>query len=202
MILQISSGNGPAECELAVGKFVETLKNEIPDMKILNSVKTRYLNCFRSVVIFTEQDVSHLVGTIKWISTSPFRPKHKRKNWFVDVSVFDETPEKDFSDDIVRFQTFRCGGPGGQNVNKVETGVRAIHVPTGISVTSTEARTQHLNRKIALDRLSEILLQQNLDAEALMKQTMWLQHYTIERGNPVRTYTGIEFRRKDQGTKR
>ena len=193
MILQISSGSGPAECEFAVGKFVETLKRELSDVEIISEAKAKYAGCYKSVVIFTEAGVSHLAGTVKWVSQSPFRPKHKRKNWFIDISIFDETAETDFSDDVVRFQTFRSGGPGGQNVNKVETGVRAIHVPTGISVTSTEARTQHLNKKIALNRLGGILAQQNIDAANLAKQAMWLQHYALERGNPVRTYAGMDF---------
>ena len=197
MILQISSGNGPAECELAVGKFLEVLKKELPDIKTVNEVKAKYVGCYRSVAVSTSRDVSHLHGTIKWIAQSPFRPKHKRKNWFIDVSLFEEKPKTDFSEDIVRFQTFRCGGHGGQNVNKVETGVRAIHVLTGISVTATEARTQHLNKKIALNRLSEIIAQQNLDDKNLMHQTMWLQHEMLERGNPVRTYVGMDFERKD-----
>jgi len=197
MILQISSGNGPVECELAVGKFLEVLKSELPDMEIINETRTKYADCYRSVVISTSQDVSHLQGTVKWIAQSPFRPKHKRKNWFIDVSLFDEMPKTDFSEDVVRFQTFHCGGPGGQNVNKVETGVRATHVPTGLSVTASEARTQHLNKKIALTRLSEIITQQNLDNENLMKQTMWLQHEMLQRGNPVRTYTGMNFERSE-----
>lgn len=196
MILQISSGNGPAECELAVGKFLEVLKNEIPDMEIISETKTKYVGCYRSVTVSTNQDVSHLLGTIKWIVQSPFRPKHKRKNWFIDVSLFDERPKTDFSEDVVSFQTFHCGGHGGQNVNKVETGVRAIHIPTGLSVTATEARTQHLNKKIAINRLSEIIAKQNIEDENLMKQTMWLQHELLERGNPVRTYVGMGFERK------
>jgi len=196
MILQISSGNGPAECELEVGKFLEVLKNEFPDMRIISETRTKYTGCYRSVAVLVHQDVSHLLGTIKWIVQSPFRPKHKRKNWFIDVCLFDEKPRKDFCEDVVRFETFHCGGHGGQNVNKAETGVRAIHIPTGLSVKVTEARIQHLNKKIALNRLSEIIVKQNLDEENLMKQTMWLQHELLERGNPVRTYVGMEFERK------
>ncbi|MCL1975685.1 MAG: peptide chain release factor H [Firmicutes bacterium] len=197
MILQISSGNGPAECELAVGKFLEVLKSEIPDMKIINETKTKYAGCYRSVAVSTNQDASHLLGTIKWIVQSPFRPKHKRKNWFISVDSFDEKPSTtDFSEDVIQFQTFHCGGKGGQNVNKVETGVRATHIPTGLSVTVTEARTQHINKKIAINRLSEIIAKQNFEDENLMKQTMWMQHELLERGNPVRTYSGMEFIRK------
>lgn len=69
----------------------------------------------------------------------------------------------------MRFETLRSGGKGGQNVNKVETGVRAVHVPTGLAVVSTQARSQHINKRLDLDRL--------------------------ERGGAGRTYVGMDFRR-------
>lgn len=150
---------------------------------------------YKSVILSTNEDVNHLEGTVKWIVKSPFRPKHKRKNWFIDISIFKENKEVDFSEKLVRFETFRCGGNGGQNVNKVETGVRAIHITTGITVVSTEARTQHLNKKLALNRLSEIITNQNLDAKSLVNESMWFQHELLERGNPVRAYEGMDFRR-------
>jgi len=195
MLIQISSGKGPLECELAVGKFLEVIMKEMNDVKIVEEVKGQYVNCYKSVVFTTCDDASLIEGTIKWIVQSPFRPKHKRKNWFVDVSIFREQQKTEFSENLVRFETFRCGGHGGQNVNKVETGVRAIHVPTGIAVVSTEARTQHINKKLALNRLCEIIGKQNSDAEMLAKQTMWIQHELLERGNPVRVYEGMEFKR-------
>jgi peptide chain release factor len=196
MILQISAGNGPPECELAVGKFLQALTEEFPDLQIVSAAHSKYAGCYKSVAVSTSRDISHLRGTVKWIAHSPFRPKHKRKNWFIDVCPFAENPRQDFAAEAVRFQTFHCGGPGGQNVNKVETGVRAIHVPTGLSVTSSEARSQYLNKKIALNRLSEIITRQDIDGKNLLKQTMWLQHEILERGNPLRTYVGMEFERK------
>jgi peptide chain release factor len=195
MLLQISSGKGPAECELAVGKFLKVFMREIGNVKIVEEVKSHSVDCYKSVVLSVDEDVSDFVGTIKWIVQSPFRPKHKRKNWFIDVNIFKEQEKVDFSGEFVRFETFRSGGNGGQNVNKVETGVRAIHVPTGFSVVCTEARTQHLNKKLALNRLSDIISKQNLDAELLAKQVMWMQHELLERGNPVRVYEGMEFKR-------
>ena len=68
------------------------LKNEFPDMEIVNEVKTKYAGCYRSVVVSTSQDISHLQGIIKWIAQSPFRPKHKRKNWFIDLSLYSIHP--------------------------------------------------------------------------------------------------------------
>ena len=74
----------------------------------------------------------------------------------------------------MRVETFRSGGKGGLNVNKVETGVRAVHVPTGLAVVSTQARSQHMNKRLDLDRL---------------------EHTRLERGGAVRTYVGTDFRR-------
>ncbi|MEW9121348.1 MAG: peptide chain release factor H [Thermotaleaceae bacterium] len=194
MLIQISSGKGPHECELAVGKFLKIFMKEVKKAKIIQEVKGQYVDCYKSVLLSVDEDVSHLEGTIKWIVQSPFRPKHKRKNWFIDIRIFNEQEKIDFSEKFVRFETFRCGGNGGQNVNKVETGVRAIHLPTGLAVVSTEARTQYLNKKLALNRLSQIISKQNLDAEILAKQTMWIQHELLVRGNPIRIYEGLTFK--------
>ncbi len=56
-----------------------------------------------------------------------------------------------------RIETFRAGGPGGQHQNKTESGVRLTHLPTGISVTARDSRSQHRNRRIAVDRLRAAL---------------------------------------------
>lgn len=56
-----------------------------------------------------------------------------------------------------RVETFRAGGPGGQHQNKTESGVRLTHLPTGITVTARDERSQHRNRRIALERLREAL---------------------------------------------
>ena len=61
----------------------------------------------------------------------------------------------------VRFQTMRGSGPGGQHRNKVETAVRAIHIPTGITTIATEHRSQHHNKQLALERLQNRLNERN-----------------------------------------
>ena len=197
MRIQISSGSGPAECELAVGKFLRALMEEFPDIEVLEKTNGRVRGCFRSVQISSETDLSFLEGTVLWICKSPYRPHHGRKNWFVDVSLCHAVSVecKKFDESDVRFETFRSGGKGGQHVNKVETGVRAVHVPTGISAICTEERSQHMNKQTALKRLREAVESRIAAREASVKSKNRLEHTRIERGNPVRVYEGMDFRR-------
>jgi len=194
MELQLSSGQGPEECELAVGKLLRVLQKEFPGVRVMETSPGKKADCFRSVRISSEVDLSFLEGSIKWVCESPYRPKHKRKNWFVDVSICAGHMPQEFSEDFVRFETFRSGGKGGQHVNKVETGVRAVYLPTGVAVTSTEARSQQMNKRIALNRLCEIIAIQNKEGAANAKALNRLEHTRIERGNPIRVYEGMEFR--------
>ena len=194
MRIQISSGQGPEECELAVGLFYQVLRREVEGIQMISGVKGRR-GGFSSVVLEAEADLSGLEGSVLWVCKSPLRPEHKRKNWYIDVSILEEVPRTS-KEMQVRFETFRSGGKGGQNVNKVETGVRVVHIPTGIAVVSTEARSQHMNKQIALNRLCDILADRDLQCARREKELAWMEHNRLERGNPVRIYEGREFVRR------
>ncbi|MCI9218034.1 MAG: peptide chain release factor H [Dorea sp.] len=209
MIIQLSSGQGPAECELAVKKLYDSLKREFLDIEMISSHEAKRTEGCTSILFQTEQDLSGLEGSIQWICRSPYRPNHKRKNWFVDVSVIPEAEnirkdasmpccgEKEvYKENEIRFERFHCGGKGGQNVNKVETGVRLIHIPTGITVTSTSERSQYANKKDALSKLNAILGQMELEEKKKQTNSAWQEHTKIVRGNPVRVYEGMDFKRK------
>ena len=197
MRIQISSGQGPAECELAAELFYRQLQKEIGDIRMVQCVRGSKAKGFSSVIFETEEDMSSLEGSILWVCKSPYRPKHKRKNWYIDVSILENMPK--LTQELkLRFETFRSGGKGGQNVNKVETGVRVIHIPTGISVVSTEARSQHMNKKLAVNRLCDILAERNMESGRKEKELAWLEHNRLERGNPGRIYEGGNFVRRDR----
>lgn len=192
MIIQLSSGQGPAECEIAVEKLFQVLQTEFPDIEVLSSRKSKRGDGYTSILFSTEADLAFLEGSIQWICKSPTRPNHKRKNWFVDVSVIPEV-ENICKEQEIKFERFHCGGKGGQNVNKVETGVRLIHIPTGITVTSTSERSQFMNKNDALNKLNVILQEKEMEEKKKQINNAWMEHNSIVRGNPVRVYSGMEF---------
>ena len=198
MLLQISSGQGPVECSVGVEKLCKALLKEFTNSQIV-SVNADYSgHGYKSAVMEFDEEVSSLEGTVLWVWKSTIRPGHQRKNWYMDVSVIKEADvvgEFDLSDCEVT--TMHCGGKGGQHVNKVETGVRIVHKPTGTVVTCTEERSQVQNKQKAVKRLQSILAakQEDNNADALNKA--WQKHTEIVRGNPVRVYEGEKFRRRN-----
>ena len=195
MVYQISSGQGPAECELGAAKFLEYLTRHY-QITVLETSGGYNEGTFRSVRLSTDEDLSQYEGSVQWVCRSPYRPAHKRKNWFLDFSACQTAETEEFDPEQVRFETFRSGGKGGQNVNKVESGVRAIYLPTGQAVECTEERSQYANKQKAVARLREVIKQRNLTEQATAKNADWRGHTSLERGNAGAVFVGMEFRKK------
>lgn len=196
MIVQISSGQGPCECEIAVRLLFESLEKEFSSdsqkFSVISKSESKWCSGFSSIIFRTEKDISFLEGSVEWQCKSFLRPNHKRKNWFIDVAVLPDLEEIS-GDGKIRWQFFRSGGNGGQNVNKVETGVRLIHVQTGISVTCTEERSQSMNRKRAMEKLKKLLEDATHSAADETKCELWAHHKKLVRGQAVRVYVGKDF---------
>jgi len=201
MWMQISSGKGPVECELAVAFFLKMLMKQNENTRVIDSIPGHYSGTYKSVLLSADRcefngDTDNTKGTILWICQSPYRPNHRRKNWFINIEVFQETETLNFSEKDVRIETMRSSGPGGQNVNKVETAVRALHIPTGVTVAAAEERSQYMNKKLALARLANLIETRNEENSSNQKESMWRQHNLLTRGNPLSIYEGIEFKLK------
>ena len=208
--MQISSGRGPAECEVAVGLYLEYFIKQHPETSIIEEhggwsrkIGDRKITAYKSVILESVDGEAIETGPVKWTCPSPLRRNHNRKNWFIEVNILHNHLDKkidrqglnrDSPDKrIIKIETYHSPGKGGQNVNKVETGVRAVHLPTGLSCNSTTSRTQGGNKKLALDRLGNLILTHNLGLERQSLAESRRLHDQLERGNHMAAFTGIDF---------
>ena len=136
------------------------------------------------------------IGTIQWIGTSTFRKYNKRKNWFIGIYEIDPVQLISIDEREIKFQTMRSTGPGGQNVNKVNSAVRATHKPSGTNVVVMDSRSQHQNKKIAIERLKAKMQEVQLEELKKSVSDQWENHLNIKRGNPIRIFKGTDFKKQ------
>lgn len=202
--IQITSGRGPEECCLFVKKLTDYIQKEAKklDLKteVLDVEKTEMNNLKSSLLSLEGDNIDEFKrnwnGTIQWIYESKIRKGHKRKNWFIGVNFIDPIEETIFNSNDIKIETMRSSGAGGQNVNKVESGVRIKHIPTNIVVTAQEERSQYLNKKLALARLFQSIQNIDSDNKASFDKDIWSNHNNLERGNALKIFIGDNFNLK------
>ncbi len=202
--LLLSSGNGPGECRQAVGHLLSWLAAKAPQYGAELDVSTRDATHgpASAVVILTGARAHELAraveGVILWRCQSDLRPRHKRKNWFVQVfRLPTATQAVQIDPASVEMQAIRAGGPGGQHQNKTSSAIRARWESAKgrvYSVVVRDNRSQHQNRRMAIERLVALAAAEQAEADATRQGETWALHCQLQRGEPRLIFEGRRFK--------
>lgn len=203
-IIQITAGRGPAECTWVVAQVLKKVLDEAQEQQLEAILLQREVGQENGTVETAtiaikgnnaDMFANSWIGTIQWIGQSQFRKMHKRKNWFIGIFEIEAQRNISISENDIQYQAMRSSGAGGQHVNKVSSAIRATHIPTGIAVVSMDSRSQHQNKKLATERLLKKLEDETLQQLKNHVGKQWENQLNIQRGNPVRVFTGSDFKK-------
>lgn len=212
-VIQITAGNGPAECTKVVAQvlktFLEEARSEALEATVIYKEDGAENGTVASVCVVLKGDTvrqfaDRWIGTVQWIGKSNYRKHHKRKNWYIGIFEIEKPAETAIDEKDISYQACRSSGAGGQHVNKVSSAVRATHLPTGISVQAMDSRSQHRNKELARTRLLSRLEEEKRKQYRKQYEAQRYNSFRVERGSPVRVFTGSDFkeRRTDKSYKK
>jgi peptide chain release factor 2 len=133
-------------------------------------------------------------GVHRLVRISPFDAAHRRHTAFASVDVVPEMEagdrdEVEIAPDDLRIETFKAGGAGGQYVNKTESAIRIIHIPTNTIVASQQERSQMQNRDVAMNILRAKLVQREREEREAKLEELRGERRANEWGSQIRSYT-------------
>ncbi len=194
MLIYISSANVVDEVSRGIWYFYQWIEKRY-GFCVIKIEKGIQPNCYNSILLDShDKALQNLQGTLIWQSQSPFRPLHKRKNWYFELICYEGFEPIDFDDTRIIYHSMKSPKKGGQHVNTTNSGIRALYPPLGISAVSFDQRSQHQNRQIARRRLEEKHKLQQIEIIEAQIQKRWHSVKMIKRGDPIKTFYGEKFK--------